>query len=364
MCDLIYQSGNSLKQILNDILDYSKLEAGKVALELIDTSLIDIVESVVDLMQGAARATGLEIDVQISDSSKVPVITDPTRFRQVLFNLVSNAIKFSERGVVTIRMSAEPAGPDRRAITLTVADQGIGISAEGQRRLFARFSQADGSTTRRFGGTGLGLAITRELIILMGGTIDVSSQVGQGTTFTIRMTLPIAEPVVGPKVLPRWTTQIADARQLEILVAEDNEINQEVIKGMLRGHRLTMVADGQQAVEAASTGRFDLVLMDVMMPRMNGLEATAVIRALSSANADIPIIALTANAMSGDRETYLAAGMTGYVSKPIERQNLFEVIEQVIGVPVMRPLAAEAAPVAKPITAIATLEIDDFIASL
>ncbi|MEA2725967.1 MAG: hypothetical protein QOF70_442 [Acetobacteraceae bacterium] len=365
MCDLIYRSGNSLKQILNDILDYSKLEAGKITLEVIGSSLTEIVASVVDLMQGTAKAGGLSIELDTGDSLMPPVMTDPTRFRQVLFNLVSNAIKFSERGVVTIRLRGVDAGPNRLAITLAIIDQGIGISGEALRRLFARFSQADDSTTRRFGGTGLGLAITRELVTLMGGTIGVTSVPGQGTTFTIEMTLPIAEGLVGPTPQARWTEQAADARVLDILVAEDNEINREVIRGLLRDHRLTVVEDGHEAVEAARTGRFDLVLMDVMMPTMNGPQATAAIRALGPAGAALPIIALTANSMSGDRETYLAAGMTDYVSKPIDRHDLFDVIERVTGGPVMRPIAAGKIP-APPIavTEAATLEIDDFIASL
>jgi signal transduction histidine kinase/CheY-like chemotaxis protein len=365
MCDVIYRSGHSLQQILNDILDYSKLEAGKITLELIDSSLIDIVGGVVDLMGGTAEAKGLAIEVEVAGGVLPPVVIDPTRFRQVLFNLVSNAIKFSERGVVAIRLRGVCAGPDQLAVTLEVADQGIGISVEAQRRLFERFSQADGTTTRRYGGTGLGLAITRELVTLLGGTIGASSVLGQGTTFTVQMTLPISGPISGPVAPPRSIEQAADARVLDILIAEDNETNQQVIRGLLRGHRLTMVNDGLEAVEAARTSRFDLILMDVMMPVMNGLEATGAIRELAQSGAAVPIIALTANSMSGDRERYLSAGMNDYVSKPIERENLFEVIERVTGLTVWRPVAAGLphAPV-QVVTAAAEQEVDDFIASL
>jgi signal transduction histidine kinase/FixJ family two-component response regulator len=365
MCDVIYQSGNVLKQILNDILDYSKLEVGKITLEQIDSSMLDIVESVVSLMRGTAEAKGLTIEVDAGNTIPLPVKVDPTRFRQVLFNLVSNAIKFSERGVVAIGLRSVPAGPGQLAVTLAITDEGIGISAEGQQRLFARFSQADASTTRRFGGTGLGLAITRELVTLMGGTISVHSTPGQGSTFTVQMTLPIAEASPGPIAPLYQTGQAADAKLLDILVAEDEAINQEVIRGLLRGHRVTMVGDGRDAVLAVQTARFDVVLMDVMMPRMDGLRATEAIRALASTAAAVPIIALTANSMSGDQERYLAVGMSGYVSKPIDRQNLFEVIEQVTGITVRRPVAAERAPQPAPAaTPAAVREVEDFMASL
>jgi two-component system, sensor histidine kinase and response regulator len=361
MCDVIYQSGSSLLQILNDILDYSKLEVGRIRLELIGSSLNDILDSVIDLMRGSAEANGLTFEIDVADTDLPPVVIDPTRFRQVLLNLVSNAIKFSERGAISIRLLGVPIEPRQLAVTLTITDQGIGISEDAQQRLFARFSQADDSTTRRFGGTGLGLAITRELVNLMGGTISVSSVPGQGSTFTIQMTLPIADTMAAPVTPPRWTGQAADAQVLDILVAEDNETNRMVIEGLLRGHRVKVVGDGRQAVEAVQTDRFDLVLMDLMMPVMNGIEATAAIRELAQPAATLPIIALTANSMSGDRERYLAAGMSGYVSKPIERENLFEVIEEVTGVTVWRPIAAVAQP--RPV-AEETPEIDDFIASL
>ena len=367
MCDVIYQSGNALQQILNDILDYSKLEVGKITLERISASLIEIVDSVVALMRGTAEAKDLAIEVQTSPVPLPPVTIDPTRLRQVLFNLTSNAIKFSERGVVFIRLRGVPAGPGLLAVTLEVADQGIGISAEAQQRLFLRFSQADATTTRRFGGTGLGLAITRELVALMGGTIGVHSVPGQGTTFTVKITLPIAEAVRKSVTPARWTDQAADAQVLDILVAEDDKINQEVIRGLLRGHRLIVIGDGREAVMAVEAGHFDLVLMDVMMPVMDGMKATAAIRSLPPPASDIPIIALTANSMSGDRERYLSTGMNDYVSKPIDRQSLFEVIERVTGLTIWRPLAAEAPPAPPPppeVTPQAAREVEDFLASL
>ncbi|HEY4173619.1 MAG TPA: ATP-binding protein [Rhodopila sp.] len=367
MCDVIYQSGNALQQILNDILDYSKLEVGKITLERISASLADILDSVMALMRGAAEAKGLAIEVETGPDPLPPVTIDPTRLRQVLFNLTSNAIKFSEHGVVSIRLSGAPAGPGLLAVVLEVADQGIGISAEAQQRLFLRFSQADATTTRRFGGTGLGLAITRELVALMGGTIGVRSTPGQGTTFTVKLTLPIAEAVQKTVTPARWTDQAADAQVLDILVAEDDKINQEVIRGLLRGHRLTVIGDGREAIEAVGAGHFDLVLMDVMMPVMDGMKATSAIRALAAPACSVPIIALTANSMSGDRERYLSTGMNDYVSKPINRQSLFEVIERVTGVTIWRPLGAEAPPAppsAPEPTPQAAQEVEDFLASL
>jgi signal transduction histidine kinase/CheY-like chemotaxis protein len=366
MCDVIWRSGQALHQILNDILDYSKLEAGRITLEAIATSLLEVVDGVVDLMRGTAEAKGLTVTVEAIDGGPPPVMVDPTRLRQVLFNLVSNAIKFSARGSVAIRLRGTDLGFGHVAVVLEVADQGIGISQEARRKLFTRFSQADGTTTRRYGGTGLGLAITKQLVTLMGGSIDVDSVLGEGTTFTIRMTLPIAARVETSGTPPRWTEQAVNARILDILVVEDNDINQEVIASMLRGHRLTMASDGMQAISAVRGGSFDVVLMDVMMPVMNGMEATREIRALNAPGAGAPIIALTANSMSGDREQYLAAGMTDYVSKPIERENLFNAIERVIGEPVWRPLAAATTAVAaKPaVSRAAEQQLEDFLAHL
>jgi signal transduction histidine kinase/CheY-like chemotaxis protein len=360
MCDVIYQSGYALQQILNGILDYSKLEDGKVSLEIISSSLVAIVSDVVELMRETARARGLTIEVEAEDVP--PVLIDPTRFRQVLFNLVSNSIKFSEQGGVSIRLLGLPAESGRIAITLAVADQGIGLSPEAQQRLFTRFSQADDSTTRRFGGTGLGLAISHELVSLMGGTIGVVSAPGQGTTFTVEMNLPIGGALSQPVRPTGWAGSVTDGEVLHILVAEDNEFNQEIIRGLLRGHRLFVVGDGCQAIEAVKNDDFDIVLMDVMMPIMDGLEATAAIRTVRPL---LPIIALTANSMSGDRERYLASGMNGYVSKPIERQNLFDVMEQVVGVGVWRPSTIERASHPPDGLTLAHLaDVENFITSL
>jgi signal transduction histidine kinase/DNA-binding NarL/FixJ family response regulator len=368
MCDLIFQSGNSLQQILNDILDYSKLEAGKIEIEAVSAWLPAIVDDVVSLMRGAAETKGLSIEVQASGTDLAPVMTDPTRVRQILFNLLSNAIKFSERGVITVKLLAVPTGSGALDIALSVADQGIGISPEVQRRLFARFTQADPTTTRRFGGTGLGLAITRELVTLLGGEIAVASKPGQGTTFTIRLSLPVAEAVEAPSRQGARALYAADTgRSVRILLAEDDKLNQMVMLGLLRDHSVTIARNGEEAVRAASGDSFDIILMDIMMPVMDGLAATALIRALPPPFGAVPIIALTANAMSGDREQYLAAGMKDYVSKPVERERMFTVMEQVLGVALLRPRpvarAQAAAPAPAPAPA-AVQNIEDFIGSL
>jgi signal transduction histidine kinase/ActR/RegA family two-component response regulator len=366
MCDLIFQSGNALQQILNDILDYSKLEAGKIEIEAVSAWLPAIVNDVVSLMRGAAETKGLRIDLEESGADLAPVMTDPTRLRQILFNLLSNAIKFSERGVITVKLLAVQAKPGALDITISVADQGIGISPAVERRLFARFTQADPTTTRRFGGTGLGLAITRELVTLLGGEIAVASTPGQGTTFTMRLSLPIAEVVAAP---PRQASDAicaaGDARSVTILLAEDDRINQMVMRGLLRDHDVTIARDGEEAVRAAAGGHFDLILMDIMMPVMDGLAATAAIRALPPPFCAVPIIALTANAMSGDQEQYLAAGMNDYVSKPVDRESMFTVMERVLGTTLLqtRPAArAQQAAVAPGPAAVQ--DIEDFIGSL
>jgi signal transduction histidine kinase/CheY-like chemotaxis protein len=365
MCDLILQSGNALLQILNDILDYSKLEAGKIQIEKVSAWLPAIVDDVVSLMRGTAEAKGIAIEVQRSDANLVPVMTDPTRLRQILFNLVSNAIKFSEHGVITVMLLAEPATPGILDVTLSVIDQGIGMSMEVQRRLFARFIQADPTTTRRFGGTGLGLAITRELVMLLGGEITVASTTGKGSTFTVNLSLPVAEAAEAPSQQPARPVSGPDAgRRITILLAEDDKINQMVMLGLLRDHQVTIARNGEEAVQAAARDRYDLILMDIMMPAMDGLAATAAIRKLPPPFAGVPIIALTANAMSGDRERYLAAGMNDYVSKPVERREIFAVMERVLGVALAQSRPAERAAQAAAPSAAAVQEIDDFIGSL
>ncbi len=320
-------SAAMLLQILNNILDFSKIEAGQVAFEQLSFSASALADDVVSVLEPQAARQGLALKVEV-DSNLPPWVTgDPTRFRQILINLVSNAVKFTEAGevIVTLRYAhGEHAGE----ICVSVKDTGIGIDEAGQQRLFKHFTQADSSTTRRFGGTGLGLAICRQLVESMGGRIGVRSEPGKGSTFWFR--LPTSE---GDE--PDWTDDVEPdfvfAMPLRLLVAEDNPINQKVLRALLSHHGLdiTFVGDGAQAVEAVATSGFDVVLMDICMPVMDGPAATRAIRALACDAANVPIIALTANAMAGDREKYLADGMNDYVSKPIEiRELLMAIIRQ------------------------------------
>jgi signal transduction histidine kinase/CheY-like chemotaxis protein len=346
ICQAVERSANSLLRVLNDILDFSKLEAGRIELEPLPCDLGQLLEDVGALMAAAAAAKGLGL--RVATRPAPPVLADGTRLRQILANLLSNAVKFSEAGEVTLSLDATPIGDGEVALAITVRDQGIGIAPPALARLFTRFSQGDASSTRRFGGTGLGLAISRELAQLMGGDIEVESRPGEGSAFTLRLTLPVAalQPAEPEAEAP---PDLRPPQALDILVAEDDEINRMVIAGLLdpHGHRVTFATDGDAALQAVqrrgAAEPFDVILMDAMMPGMDGPTATARIRALGGAAGRTPIVALTANAMVGDRERYLAVGMDGYVSKPIDRQELHATLERLLGVHAFGALAPPCA---------------------
>ena len=321
---LLKNSGEALMAVLNDILDLAKMEAHRLAVERVPFSLPDCVKGCVDALLAPARSKGLSLSSQISPELPVHVLGDPTRIRQILLNLVGNAIKFTPAGYV--RVIVAPAG-DR--VRFTVEDTGIGIDPSLHCIIFEPFQQADSSTTRKYGGTGLGLAITSELVRLMGGTIDVVSEPNQGCSFHIELPLP---PVALPpaEMKPACATALPS---LAILLAEDNPINQLVTSRLLEreGHRVKAVGDGLAAVEAVQRDRFDMVLMDMQMPGMDGMQATKAIRAWEQARgAHIPVIALTAHALRGDQEALLQAGMDGYVAKPMRSRELFEAIRTVL----------------------------------
>ncbi len=309
-------AGRSLMAIINDVLDFSKIEAGKVDLERIAIQPRTLIDSAAAIVRTDADSRGLELRVEIGDDVPVWGMGDPTRLRQVLLNLLSNALKFTESGYV--RVAAEYRSVDS-CLHVAVSDTGPGIAADRQHLLFEEFSQIDRSTTRRYGGTGLGLAISKRLIDAMGGTIGVQSAPGAGSTFWFSVMLPrAAAPVqsaaAGPRtVLPR-----------RILVADDNLVNRMVVDGLLRGdgHDVTLVEDGERAIEAARAQHFDLVLMDMEMPVMNGVEATRQIRALAAPYGDVPIIALTANATAEFSSVCRNAGMNDHLSKPIDHEVL------------------------------------------
>jgi signal transduction histidine kinase/AmiR/NasT family two-component response regulator len=329
---VIRESGELLLSVLNDVLDLSKIEAGKLELEIGDFDLTEMARSARQAFGVLAQAKGLRLDVVVEPEAAGAWRGDRDRLRQILSNLLSNAIKFTEEGAVAVRFGCNPAG----CLRLTVADTGIGIASDHLPGLFEKFVQAENSTTRRFGGTGLGLSICRELARLMGGRITARSVRGEGSTFVVELPLPRAEAGAIPVAVGESAP--AEERALRVLAAEDNLTNQKVLRAVLEplDIDLEIAPDGAAAIDAWRSGRFDLILMDIQMPIMDGVEATQIIRAEEkrSGLARIPILALTANAMTFQVEQYLQAGMDGHISKPIELQRLYSAIEQALSVPV------------------------------
>jgi len=326
---VIRESGELLLAVLNDVLDLSKIEAGKLELKPGDFDLEELAEGCRRAFTVLAQEKGLRFDLTIEPDAAGAWKGDRDRLRQILGNLLSNAVKFTVEGAIGARFSLNPAG----GLRLTVADTGIGIAPDKLPTLFDKFVQADNSSTREFGGSGLGLAICRELAQLMGGQIVARSAPGEGSTFVVDLPLARGEAVI-PAALPQDEVEAEGGRALRILAAEDNLTNQKVLRAVLDplDVDLTITPDGQSVVEAWRAGGFDLILMDIQMPVMDGVEATETIRAEERrANLPrIPILALTANAMTYQVEQYLAAGMDGHVSKPIELQRLYVAIEQAL----------------------------------
>ncbi len=318
------EAASALLTIINDILDFSKLEAGKLELEEVDFSVDQLIDGVVSMMADRAFAKGLSIDVETAPGLHQWLRSDAGRLRQILVNLVGNAIKFTVHGGVSIVASSRPVSPGTAEVRFEVIDTGVGIPKSIQSSLFARFTQADGSIARKFGGTGLGLAICKQLATLMGGDVGVDSAPGQGSTFWV--TIPCA---IGEEAVPESTDDLPEMMaELNILVAEDTEMNQFLISRLLdkAGYRSELVSNGREALIALQRETFDLVLMDIQMPEMDGVQTTQEIRKLAGPVGDIPIIALTANAMTGHREEYLVAGMNDYVTKPIDPKKLWHAI--------------------------------------
>jgi len=339
----IRDSAQSLLRIIDDVLDFSKIEAGRLELEETAFSLSGLIEGVAGTFRQQAIIKGLALDVEIDAGSDDALVGDPTRVRQVLFNLLGNAIKFTERGRVTLHAGTQPLGHGDTKITIAVADTGIGLSEEQRLRLFQPFAQADSSTTRRFGGTGLGLSIVRRLAQLMKGDIAVESKQGVGSTFTVTLTLRAA-PADSPLNTTLRTTQrpakSGSAKRpksgARILVADDHPVNREVLVRQLEllGVASDTVNDGVEALEAwsAAGGKYAAVLADIHMPRMDGRELTRQIRVAEaqrgSAASRTPIVAVTANAMKGEDERCLAAGMDAYLAKPVNLDQLRATLER------------------------------------
>ncbi len=326
---IIQKSGETLLAILNDVLDLAKIEAGKLELETAPFDAAELARGAHGAFGGIAEQKDLRFELTVEPEAKGVYLGDGTRVRQILYNLVSNALKFTERGEVRVTIAAADPG-----LTIRVRDTGIGIPADRLDQLFEKFEQADASTTRRFGGTGLGLSICRDLVRLMNGTVSVESEVGRGSCFTATLPLPhVAEEaaVVRHEPAPHPAAEPMEAGSLRVLAAEDNAVNQLVLRTMLQqvGIEPTIVGDGRAAVEAWEAGAWDIILMDVHMPVMDGVSATRAIRQREAAagRAPTPILALTANAMSHQVAEYIASGMDGFVAKPIEISALFTAIE-------------------------------------
>ena len=334
------ESGHNLLSIINDILDFSKVEAGQLELENLELDLRELVGTAVALFESQALAKGLELKYVFSPGVPPVVLGDPVRVRQVLINLLSNAVKFSDTGGVTVKVRAAPS--DR--VRFEVTDTGIGIRPDDHQRILDPFRQADSSTTRRFGGTGLGIPICRQLVALMGGEFDYVSEFGKGSCFWFEIPLPAAGKLVEPAV-SQAQNQSREQHEVrsggrKVLLAEDNQVNRLVAEAMLRslGYQVEVAENGAEAVAAAGRTPYAFILMDCLMPEMDGYEATALIRRQSGPGATTPIIALTALAMKGDREKCLAAGMDDYLSKPLAPAALSAALER-CGIILDRPNA-------------------------
>jgi len=333
---VIRDSGGLLLAVLNDVLDLSKIEAGRLDLVPTDFELAALAATLRDGYMAQARAKGLAFEVAVAPEAQGVWRGDADRLRQILGNLVSNALKFTPAGAVAVRFASAEDGSGLR---IDVADTGIGIAPDMQTRLFDKFVQADSSTTREFGGSGLGLAICRELTALMGGGVAVQSREGQGSTFTVVVAMPRGEAraALAPPLeaaAPVETAGDTGRPRLRVLAADDNPTNQKVIEAVLAplGALVELVDDGAACVEAWKRGSHDIVLMDIHMPVMDGVEAARAIRALEIAHGRrrTPIVAVTANALAHQVEGYLAAGMDGHVAKPIEITKLYAAIETAI----------------------------------
>jgi len=330
---LVKSSADSLLSIINDILDFSKIEAGRLELESVEFNLRECMAESTGMLAVRARQNGLELTCDILPEVPERVVGDLNRLRQVIINLVGNAIKFTARGQVGLRISLDSQTPGGCQLHFVVTDTGVGIAPEKQKLIFEAFSQADGSTARKFGGTGLGLSISTQLVALMGGKIWVESALGRGSQFHFTGRFGEASQVVEAVCSPAPSRRAAakTRRQLRVLLAEDNAVNQKIATRVLEkhGHHVTVAGDGRLALAALDRATFDVVLMDVQMPEMDGFEATAAIRARErDAGNHLPIIAMTAHAMPGDRERCIAAGMDSYIAKPLKAAELIELLEK------------------------------------
>lgn len=330
--DIINLSGISLLSIINDILDFSKIESGQIELEEITFDLIEKTDEIYKLMNLKAQEKNLTLGVQIDEAIPRYLTGDPLRLKQIIINLVNNAIKFTDSGSVKLELNLLSNNDEKVRIMFKITDTGIGIPEKAKKKLFKEFSQADASISRKHGGSGLGLSISKNLAKMMGGDIGVISEVGKGSTFWFTAAFGIADelPAEEPQVTDQNIEKI-HARKLKILLVEDNEINQRVALVNLQkmGHLVDVADNGKTAVDLFRQNLYDVVLMDIMMPVMDGIEATGIIKKIQTdqpIKLGIPVIAMTANALKGDREKLISQGMDGYISKPFKSEELREVL--------------------------------------
>jgi PAS domain S-box-containing protein len=343
---MVRSSAHSLLSLINDILDFSKIEAGKLELEAVDFNLRNCIGELLKPLAFRGLRKGLELRSEIADDAREHLIGDPLRLRQILLNFADNALKFTERGFILLKVAAEAEGDGEQCLHFSVTDTGIGIPPEKQAVIFEAFAQVDGSTTRKYGGTGLGLAIASQLVEMMRGKIWIESVLGEGTTFHFTAWFGASKASGGtPSAAVGGASNGSEARSahadrrkvspasaLRLLLAEDNVINRALVARILekRGHSVMYAANGREAVHAAEREAFDLIFMDVQMPEMDGFEATRLIRQSDEKNGRrTPIAAMTAHAMAGDRERCLAAGMDHYLSKPLDKADLLDLLERI-----------------------------------
>ncbi len=333
----IHSSGEALLAIINDILDFSKIEANKLQLETVSFDLHRVLDDTINLFAQKARAKGVQISSVIHQDVPMMLRGDPIRLRQIITNLVGNAVKFTERGEIVIRVELQSSSATTVTLHFSVTDTGVGIADEAQRLLFQPFVQADGSTTRKYGGTGLGLAICKQLAELMGGTIGVHSVPGSGSTFWFSAVLERETAHASTQQDEHGTSELRPARKLpaglRVLLVEDNAINVKVATRMLEnlGCIPDVVPNGRKAVEAATQKHYDIILMDCMMPEMDGFEATRAIRKAEPPGCRVPIVAMNASVLQSERDRCFACGMDAYVTKPIRADVLFNTIMNWVG---------------------------------
>jgi PAS domain S-box-containing protein len=342
------RSGEQMLSVINDILDLSKIESGHLELDCEEFDLAAKVRETCDSASTLARTKGLALELAVDEAVPSRLLGDARRLQQVLLNLLTNAVKFTATGSISVRVGAAPRSEARTAISVAVTDSGIGIPAEALDRIFDPFTQADASTTRNYGGTGLGLAIVRELVELMNGSITAESEPGRGSTFRFEVEM---DNVAGSEAAPGGSAGKEESETFEsaptVLIAEDNPVNQIVAARMLErcGCSAQVVSDGHAAIEAWRGGRYDLVLMDCQMPNLDGYEATAQIRRLEGDGRRTPIVAMTAHALAGDRQRCLDAGMDDYLSKPLRHADLRAAIKRWVVEQAPREGSSQTSPV-------------------